>query len=75
MNIRDLIVINLTIWIFFFVSFAPINATNENSCGFIFLTVLSGAALALSFGYMFGSADLKKKIRDFPLNFKRVIKK
>jgi hypothetical protein len=74
-SIRDSIVVILAVWIFFFISFAPLNASNENSCGFIFLTFFSGAGLALGFGYLFGSADLKKKIRDFPRNFKRAKKK
>lgn len=75
MSIGDLIVVNLAIWIFFFVAFAPINASNENSCGLIFLTVVSGAALALCFSYLLGTAELRKKIRDFPRNFRRVKKK
>ncbi len=75
MKIGDLIVVNLAIWIFWFVAFAPINASNKNSCGFIFLTVFSGSALALGFSYLFGTAELRKKIRDFPRNFRRVKKK
>ena len=69
-NMRDLIVVNLAIWIFFFVAFSPINASNQNSCGFIFLTVFSGVTIALGFCYLFGTAEFRKKIWDFRKSFK-----
>jgi len=73
-SIRDSSVVNLAVWILFFVAFAPLKASNENSCGFIFLTVFSGAVLAIGFCYLFGTRELKKKIREFPKTFKRLDK-
>ncbi|MEW5940662.1 MAG: hypothetical protein AB1750_13410 [Chloroflexota bacterium] len=69
-NVRDGIVISLSWLIFFLIAFSPFDIADAPSylCTFSFPLAL---AVAIAFSYLFGSDELKLKIKNYPKVFRK----